>query len=504
MNMAFAETPETSGPSGIEPIKWDRQQLLVTLRQASQRATHLKRSVLASFTFPFELHDPLLVWRALRKQADEVCFWEHPTAENALVGAGVALTIEAHGERRFPAAATAWQALLCDAVLGSAGSVLPAIEGPTLFGGFAFDPRRTRTQLWQGFPDALLILPTLLFQRRGEHASIVVSRMVEADVVVESIAEEMLARLQRLLVTLRTMDTRESRAATAMAQWMPTTENVKVLKRDLLPAAEWMKLVAHAVRAIQQGAYEKVVCARSVLVEGEENPDIGTMLQQLQQNYPEAYVFALQRGMRTFIGATPERLLRAEHGRIQTQALAGSAARGMTEEEDQRLRTELLHSQKNKREHEIVIAAIRNSLMPLCSEIQIVGKPDVLPLKNIQHLSTAIVGKLQPGRNVLEVLDALHPTPAVGGFPRSPALAAIRANEHLDRGWYASPIGWIDAHGNGEFAVALRSALVAGKAATLFVGCGIVADSDPEGEYRESCVKQEPILRALASKTCVD
>ncbi len=164
-------------------------------------------------------------------------------------------------------------------------------------------------------------------------------------------------------------------------------------------------------------------------------------------------------------------------------ALAGSAPRGKTEEEDRCFGTELLLSEKNKEEHEIVVAMIRDTLTTFCSEVLVTDTPQLLQLKNIQHLKTPIFGQLLPGYSILDAVQTLHPTPAVGGFSRQAALEAIRADQNLDRGWYAGPIGWIDGNGNGEFAVALRSALIKDNKAVLFVGCGIVADSHPENEY---------------------
>jgi isochorismate synthase len=178
-------------------------------------------------------------------------------------------------------------------------------------------------------------------------------------------------------------------------------------------------------------------------------------------------------------------------------ALAGSAPRGATEEEDQRLGNELLQNLKNQEEHRVVVTTIHDVLANSCSRVWVADTPHLLKLKNIQHLETAITGSLLPGHSILEAIEDLHPTPAVGGFPRQSALAAIRAYEQLDRGWYAGPIGWIGASGNGEFAVALRSALVDGNQATLFAGCGIVAASQPESEFAESCLKLEVMLRGL-------
>jgi isochorismate synthase len=260
-----------------------------------------------------------------------------------------------------------------------------------------------------------------------------------------------------------------------------------------------MAQVANAVQMIQEEAFQKVVLARAIqLCNAEQAFDVATVLRRLCETSPTAYVFAIQRGERYFVGATPERLICGADGQIQTMALAGSAPRGTTEEEDQRLGHELLQSLKNQQEHQIVVTTIHNALANICSRVWVADMPHLLKLKNIQHLETAITGSLLPGHSILEAIEDLHPTPAVGGFPRQPALAAIRAYERLDRGWYAGPIGWIGASGNGEFAVALRSALINGHQATLFAGCGIVAASQPESEFAEACLKLEVMLRGLA------
>ncbi len=140
---------------------------------------------------------------------------------------------------------------------------------------------------------------------------------------------------------------------------------------------------------------------------------------------------------------------------------------------------------------------MREALQHHCTTVHISAAPQLLKLKNVQHLKTPIAGELIPGRCILDVIADLHPTPAVGGFPRHAALEAIRNTEKLDRGWYAGPLGWIGASGHGEFAVALRSGLIDGGKATLFAGCGIVSGSDPQAEYAESCLKFQVMLRGL-------
>jgi isochorismate synthase len=267
---------------------------------------------------------------------------------------------------------------------------------------------------------------------------------------------------------------------------------------NLLPIEEWQELVRQMTQQIQAGAYQKIVLARGVQMFDTNGAfDIAAVLQRLRESYADAYIFALQRGEHYFVGATPERLVLADGGQLRTMALAGSAPRGETAEEDRLLGEALLHSQKNQGEHEIVVATLRNALASICSEVRIADTPELLHLKNIQHLKTPIEGKLQPGHSILDAVQALHPTPAVSGFPASIALKEIREHEQLDRGWYAGPVGWVDANGNGEFAVALRSALIHADTATLFSGCGIVADSDPQSEYAESCWKLLVMRRGL-------
>jgi isochorismate synthase EntC len=146
-----------------------------------------------------------------------------------------------------------------------------------------------------------------------------------------------------------------------------------------------------------------------------------------------------------------------------------------------------------------LVRAICDALADVCGEQLSAGALSLMKLRNVQHLFTPIVGRVAGGRGILDLVARLHPTPAMGGVPREPALEMIRRFEGMDRGWYAAPVGWIDARGEGEFAVAIRSALLRGAQATLFAGCGIVAGSDPEREYAESCLKLRPVLAALGN-----
>ena len=475
--------------AGKWPVAHDP--LLKTLGEAASRAARQQRSILASFTYPVEWDDPLRVFTGARLAGLGKCFfWERPVEQNALVGVGAAATIETNGSTCFTDAATTWRALLNEAVVTSTHPTTSTTSGgPVLFGGFTFDPLSPRTQLWADFPDGLLILPQILLSYSANHVALTVNRMMRASDDIEQCAREIEAGVAQF------------RAAVERIPTIPQEEVKSELSiHEIRPASEWLEMVASMVSMIQHGSFEKVVLARDIQVELHHSPgafDISTTLQRLRESYPTAYVFAIQRGERFFVGATPERLVQAQDGQIQTMALAGSARRGETEEEDARIGMELLHSEKNNSEHAIVVAMMREALKNHCAHIHVSTMPQLLKLKNVQHLKTPILGELIPGRCILDILADLHPTPAVGGFPRQAALEAIRSTEKLDRGWYAAPLGWIGASGHGEFAVALRSGLIDGATARLFAGCGIVADSDPQTEFAESCLKFQVMLRAL-------
>ena len=203
----------------------------------------------------------------------------------------------------------------------------------------------------------------------------------------------------------------------------------------------------------------------------------------------------------TFLGATPERLVRTVGRSFETVAIAGSAARGADPADDARLAAALLASEKDREEHAVVVDTLRSNLSPIVESLHVAEAPAILPLHHVQHLVTPITGTLRDEAGLLALGGQLHPTPAVGGAPRDVALDLIAEHEGFDRGWYAGPIGWLGADGDGELMVALRCGLVAGRDATLFAGCGIVADSDPAREWDESRLKLRTMTTALGGMT---
>ena len=262
--------------------------------------------------------------------------------------------------------------------------------------------------------------------------------------------------------------------------------------------------VRRAARTIRDGlgadALRKVVLARSIVVDAERELDVRALLARLRAVDPDAYVFAVPASGPdgTLVGASPELLVRKVGRTIATTPLAGSAPRFGDPDEDRASAERLFASEKDREEHRLVVEDVVAALDPLCHELSFPAEPELVRTANVWHLATPFTGLLEDGvRSVLDVLDALHPTAAVSGLPRAAATEAIARLESLDRDGYAGPVGWVDDHGDGEWAIALRCALVTGSTARLFAGAGIVGASDPVAEEEETERKFRASLDAL-------
>jgi menaquinone-specific isochorismate synthase len=263
-----------------------------------------------------------------------------------------------------------------------------------------------------------------------------------------------------------------------------------------LPGPRWEQAVAEAVAAIKAGGLRKVVLARDVFGTAAEPIDARILLQRLAVRYPGCFTFACD-GM---IGATPELLVRRADREVSALVLGGTLPRGENPAEDEALGEELLASAKNNEEHAYAVVSIREALAPLCEVLEVETRPALLKFPNLQHLGTRVRGTLAGGgtpKSALALAAAMHPPAAVCGTPTGAALDLIRELEHMDRERYAGPVGWMDAEGNGEFGIAIRSAQLSGRTARLFAGCGIVAGSEPAAELAETMVKLQPMRGAL-------
>ena len=268
-----------------------------------------------------------------------------------------------------------------------------------------------------------------------------------------------------------------------------------------MPPEHYEAAVARAVELIRAEQLEKVVLAREVQVHaggGASNFDPAALFGVLREGFPSCSVFCVGRGDAAFVAASPELLVRREGHRVSALALAGSMRRSADPAVDDHLGEQLMHSEKDREEHAIVIRRIERALRQHALWTAAPPEPTLVKVANIQHLGTPIRAQLAQPLDVIELLELMHPTPAVGGEPLARARPLIPALEGLDRGWYAGPVGWADATGDGEFCVALRCALLRGRVARCYAGVGVVRDSDPSAELAETEVKLAALLPLLA------
>jgi menaquinone-specific isochorismate synthase len=261
-----------------------------------------------------------------------------------------------------------------------------------------------------------------------------------------------------------------------------------------LPTEHYTELIERATKAMASSSMGKVVLAREVVVTADAPIDVSDVLGRLRTTFPGCFVFHVD----GFIGASPELLVSRTGDVVRSHPMAGTAPRGGDPTTDARLAASLLSSAKDREEHQITIDMVHDTLLGFSSYVDYEAEPSIVPVANLQHLATLVEGRLShPPASVLELAQALHPTPAVCGQPRADALAFIRAEEGFDRRRYAGTVGWVDAKGNGTWAVSVRVAEVDGPVARLYAGCGIVPDSDPQVELAETRVKLQALLSAI-------
>jgi salicylate biosynthesis isochorismate synthase/menaquinone-specific isochorismate synthase len=427
--------------------------------------------------------DPVAVVACSRRVGESWFCLEQPDRDGwALAGLGSVRTLASTGQGRFADIADQWRRLtrvaLADPVEGAPGSGLVAL------GGFAFAAAGGSSRGWQGFTPASLEVPALSIARHRGTTWLTAN----VDVAPDDTTEQLVNRVHGRLATLndRLLPLLDPAPAGAYHVVSP------------MPPAHYEEAVARAVQRIRGGELEKVVLAREVEVHAPLDHDPGAVLGLLRSVFPSCFVFAVGRADATFIAASPELLVRREGQRASTVALAGSARRSADPAVDDHLGERLLRSAKDREENAIVARRIARILRPHSVWVTAAPEPALVRVANIQHLAAPIRAQLSSPIGAIELAGLLHPTPAVGGEPRDIAERLIPALEGLDRGWYAGPIGWVDAVGDGEFCVALRCALLRGRLARLYAGCGIVRDSDPAAELAETELKLEAMLPLLA------
>jgi menaquinone-specific isochorismate synthase len=398
-------------------------------------------------------------------------FWATPDGAR-IVGVGAARHVTADGSDRFQAVRTAAQDLFAEA--DTTG--VPMVARPRLFGGFAFHDGHEPVDEWADFPAASFVLPRVQVVEATDETWVTVNAVESDDIE---------ARLDDA-VAAATGDGTDRNGPPGIARQQHRTDR-----------ETWRGQVQAVLDRIASGELTKVVLAQALTADLDTEPSFPALLARLGDTHPDCHRFLFEPVAGAgFFGATPERLVSLDGRTLVTEALAGSRGRGDTPDEDEWLANDLLDSDKDTHEHSVAVEAIREQLDPLATGVR-TGRRTIRRLPTVQHLQTPITADLAAEQHVLTLVEALHPTPTVGGLPPDAALATIRDTETFDRGWYAAPVGWIDAAGNGAFVVAIRSAVATDRRATLFAGAGIVADSDPDREWDEVQLKYRPVEDAL-------
>jgi salicylate biosynthesis isochorismate synthase/menaquinone-specific isochorismate synthase len=451
------------------------------LRPAVERALARGRKTFISVTKPVEGIDPCAAVFASRLASDRWFCWEQPDREFALAALGVAHEVTSRGKDRFDDIA---RQCLGIELIADEPPGLPAGAGVAWVGGFAFDSDGGGSSPWSSLAPASLVMPELSICRSGGRSFVTVNAVVRPGDDPELKTAALEARLAGLRDDLLPLLDPHPTGRSEIA--------------SVRPPEDFERMIAAATERIGAGKISKVVLAREVLVTAAAAHDPAAVFAAMREQFSSCFCFCCGTPEAAFIGASPELLLRRSGASVATVALAGSTRRSSDPAVDDHLGEQLLRSDKDRREQAIVAERIARTLRPHAVWVEAAPEPEIVKVANIQHLATPLHAQLAEPRSAVELAGILHPTPAVGGEPAAAAAAAIGELEQLDRGWYAGPVGWMDATEDGEFCVALRSALLRDREARLYAGVGIVAGSDPAAELAETEIKLGALLPLLA------
>ena len=401
--------------------------------------------------------DPLS-WLPTPSSNDLYWFWEIPEEETSWIGIGEAASVSLNGPGRFRDANENFEKIkkLID------WQAPPGAPPPRFAVGFSFD-ENSKHDDWDFLDNSRLVFPKVQILKIGKDTWLT-----------------------------------STNASLEEAPLLPSPNPVKPkntepkLIADEKDRQHYKSLVTTALKEIQNGDLEKAVPCRSLFID--RKPMLQKLLSSLRNSYPGCATFCVYKDGKAFVGSTPERLASTKDKKLYTAALAGSAPRASDDALDSALSQGLLTSPKERNEHVLVVEEIIRRLNSLGLEAEVTHDTAIMKLNGIQHLYTPIHSQLNPKINLLDVVEALHPTPAVSGHPLKRANELRLKYESFDRGWFAGPIGWLDISGSGEFRVALRSGLINREGTTLFAGAGVVNGSDPERELIETDMKLKAML----------
>lgn len=470
--------------------------------------------------------DPAAVILASRRVGESWFCLEQPDRGIAVAALGSVRKVTAAGPDRFARTAAECAHLSGDAVVIGEGTPGPS-SGPVWTGGFAFDDEGGFSPDWASFEAAAMTLPEVSIQRGPTGTSLTVNCVVRPDADPEADAGSDAGSVPGIGYGVDAgiaggvdpgvgvgvdpgigdgtapggpaarIAARVESLISAEPALLDPDPSVEPRVESVLSPEVYERAVAAAVERIRAGEVEKVVLAREVVVRAGRAHDPAALFAALRSSFPSCFNFCVGIGEAAFIGATPELLVRCAGRGVATVGLAGSTRRSSDAAMDAHLAQALMASAKDRAEHEVVVRRIVKALSRESIWVEAAGEPEVIKVANIQHLGTPIYAQLGQPKTAIELAGLLHPTPAVGGEPWTAARRVIAEVEGMDRGWYAGPVGWMDGAGDGEFCVALRSALLRDREAHLYAGVGVMADSDPVAELAETELKLAALLPLL-------
>jgi menaquinone-specific isochorismate synthase len=449
-----------------------------------QRSIEDDQTKIVSIALEIEAIDPLVALHKLAQPHQLHFYFENRDKGQAIAAIGAAISLQAEGAERFLEAQSFIQNHSKQLISNSSvDSVDLAWTTPRFFCSFTFfdelDPEAA-------FPSATIFLPQWQITSWQNQSGAIANVLINSESKIEELTQTIWHQFQALRLAQYDMFYLSNSLQNLFNQW------------KVIDTHNFKSTVISALASIQDQQLDKLVLAHAIDVISQLPFQRECSLHNLRQLHPDCCVFSTGNGKgQSFIGASPERLLSLQNGKLLTDALAGSAPRGRTLAEDADLAQRLLNSEKEQWEHRVVVNFITQRLLELELSPKRSEAPGLLQLSNIQHLHTPIQAIAPSDLHPLKILAELHPTPAVAGVPRDIACQHIQHYEQFARSLYAAPLGWVDARGNAEFIVGIRSALIDGHRARLYAGAGIVAGSDPDRELAEVKLKLQALLRAL-------
>jgi menaquinone-specific isochorismate synthase len=434
---------------------------------------------LFSYAFKLNIPDQLQLLNRLESLYSKMIFFRQPNRKHSFIALGSVTDLIPEGETRISTIAKNFDKWKNELINNWDDLDLNYV--PVIVSAVKFDEKRN-SKKWIDFPPLTFYVPEIILLRSEEESYCIFNFIFKDEKQVKTILRDFKEKLRSII------------NSNGKIEYSPVLTSKDVLNDSIDEKAGWNKLVDKAKDIIRNNQLEKLVLSRQKIFSVSNHPDWNFIFEKLEKKFPKCYLFLNKSKNSYFFGVSPEKFISVYNGKIEVEAVAGSAPRSKQQSDDMSYENGLLVSTKNLKEHKYVSEFIINVLKEYSINITSSDNPEIKKLDNIQHLITKVSAEIKIKDKLFELIEDLYPTPAVCGVPKNDAIEYIRQLESYDRGLYSGLIGWLDFNGNCDFSVTIRSALVKSKEITAYAGAGIVEDSDPDEEFIETQLKLKPIL----------